>query len=67
MEDFYQIHRSTAVTILLSSEQNPLQYSNLQLGNLLEDQFPEKCRSYIVKEDQLPLEGKQVINNVLQF
>ena len=67
MEEFYQIHRSTAVAILLASEQNPLQYTNLQLAELLEEQFPEKDRSYIVKEDQLPLEGKYVINTVLQF
>jgi hypothetical protein len=67
MEEYFQIHRSTAVAILLTSEQNPLQYTNLQLADLLEEQFPEKDRLYIVKEDSLPLEGKKVINNVLQF
>lgn len=52
---FYELHRSTAVKILLSVEKNPTHYTNLKLAELLENHFPEKARSYIVKEDDLPL------------
>jgi hypothetical protein len=52
---FYELHRSTAVKILLSVEKNPTHYTNLKLAELLENHFPAKARSYIVKEDDLPL------------
>ena len=52
---FYELHRSTAVKILLSIEKNPTQYTNLTLAELLEKHFAAKARSYIVKEDDLPL------------
>ena len=52
---FYELHRSTAVQILLSVDKNPTQYTNLKLAEMLEKHFPEKGRSYIVKEDNLPL------------
>jgi hypothetical protein len=58
---FYELHRSTAIKILLSVDKNPTQYTNLKLAEMLEKHFPEKDRSYIVKEDILPL------NNALTF
>jgi len=71
MEDYYQIHRSTAQTALLAKidlkEKNVLASSNIELGNLLEEYYADKYRSYIVKEDNLPLEGKNVINNIMEF
>jgi len=67
MKDYYEIHHSTAITALLAKKKNPLFYSNLELAELLEECYPNKDRSYIVKEDNLPLEGKNVINNILEF
>ena len=67
METYYQIHRSTAITALLVKEKQPLMHTNIQLGDLLVEVYPEKNRSYIVKEDNLPLEGKYVINNIIEF
>jgi hypothetical protein len=56
-EQFFELHRSDAIQILLSKEKTPTQYTNLKLAELLEEYFPEKARSYIVKEDDIPLEG----------
>jgi hypothetical protein len=67
METYYQIHRSTAITALLVKEKQPLMHTNIQLGDLLVESYPEKNRFYIVKEDDLPLEGKNVINNIIEF
>jgi hypothetical protein len=57
---FFEIHRSDAIYLLLSKEKNPTSYTNLRLAELLEEYFPEKSenRSYVVKEDDLPLENK---------
>ena len=55
---FYELHRSTAVKILLSVDKNPTQYTNLKMAEMLENHFPEKARSYIVKEDDLPLNNE---------
>jgi hypothetical protein len=52
---FYELHRSTAIQLLLSVDKNPTQYTNLKLAEMLEKHFPEKARSYIVKEDDLAL------------
>jgi hypothetical protein len=52
---FYELHRSTAVKLLLSVDKNPNQYTNLTLAEMLEKHFPKKERGYIVKEDDLPL------------
>jgi hypothetical protein len=52
---FYELHRSTAIQLLLSVDKNPTQYTNLKLAEMLEKHFPEKARSYIVKEDDLTL------------
>ena len=67
METYYEIHRSTAITALLVKERQPLMHTNLQLGDLLTEAYPEMDRLYIVKEDDLPLEGKNVINNIIEF
>jgi hypothetical protein len=55
---FYELHRSTAVKILLSVDKNPTRYTNLKLAEMLEKHFPGKDRSYIVKEDDLPLSNE---------
>jgi hypothetical protein len=54
-KEFYEVHRSTAIKLLLSVDKNPTQHTNLTLAEMLEKKFPEKKRSYIVKEDDLPL------------
>ncbi len=53
---FYEIHRSDAVQILLYKEAYPSRMTNIRLAELLEEYFPDKNRSYIVKEDDLELE-----------
>lgn len=60
---FYELHRSTAVQVLLSVDKNPNQYTNLKLAEMLEKHFPEKTRSYIVKEDDLPLSNELTIRD----
>jgi hypothetical protein len=55
---FYELHRSTAIKLLLSVDKNPTQHTNLTLAEMLEKQFPKKERSYIVKEDDLPLSNE---------
>ena len=62
---FYEIHRSDAIQILLSKEKFPQYHSNLQLADLLEQYFPEKERSYIVKEDDIELKNNSL--TVLTF
>lgn len=64
---FFQIHRTTAIDLLLSKEKNPTQYTNLNLAELLEQNYPEKNRSYIVIEDDLRLDKKYIIRNVMEF
>jgi hypothetical protein len=59
---FYEIHRSDAIQVLLYKEAYPSRMTNLKLAELLEEHFPEKERSYIVKEDAIPLE-----KNILTF
>jgi hypothetical protein len=67
MENYYQLHRSTAINALLTKEKNPTQYTNLKLADLLESYYPEKARFYIVKEDNIELKGKNIIGNVMEF
>ena len=67
METYYEIHRSTAITALLVKERQPLMYTNIQLADLLAEAYTEKNRFYIVKEDDLPLEGKNIINSIIEF
>jgi hypothetical protein len=57
-EVFFELHRSTAIKLLLSVDKNPTQYTNLALAEMLEKRFPEKKRGYIVKEDDLPLSNE---------
>jgi hypothetical protein len=54
---FYEMHRSDVIYILLAKERYPQLHTNIQLAELLEGYFPKKERSYIVKEDDLPLEN----------
>jgi len=56
-EKIYEMHRSDAIEILLTKESNPLVHTNLKIGDLLEEYFPEKGRQYLVKEDNLPLQN----------
>ena len=64
----YELHRSTAVTLLLSVDKLANTYTNLKLSELLEEKFPLKSKdcNYIVKEDDLPL-GSRHINSVKEF
>jgi len=54
-KEFYEVHRSTAIKLLLDVDKNPTRHTNLTLAEMLEKHFPQKERSYIVKEDDLPL------------
>lgn len=56
-KQFYEMHRSEAVQILLGKDKIASTYTNLKLAELLENYFPEKPRAYLVKEDHLPLSG----------
>ena len=47
---FYELHRSTAIKLLLFFDKNLNQHTNLTMADMLEKN-PEKERSYIVKED----------------
>lgn len=64
---FYEIHRSTAIDALLKYEKNPTNHTNLKLAELLEEYYPTKNRSYIVKEDNLPLDDVNSIKNIKLF
>jgi hypothetical protein len=61
---FYEIHRSDAVNILLRWERHPNKHTNVRLGELLEEYHPGKStnRTYIVKEDDLPLDNPLTLN-----
>lgn len=59
---FYEIHRSDAIQILLTKEKSPASHTNLKLADLLEEYFPKKERSYVIKEDDIKLN-----NNSLTF
>lgn len=58
-KNFYEIHRSEAIQVLLLSgkERAPRVHTNLKLAELLEEYFPAKKRMYIVKEDNIDLKG----------
>lgn len=66
-QTIYQIHRSTAVTILLAKMTNPNALTNIELADELELLTKESpIPSFIVKEDHLPLEGNE-IKSALNF
>jgi len=54
-KQFYEMHRSDAIQVLLGKDKLASTYTNLKLAELLESHFPEKERMYLVKEDHLPL------------
>jgi len=54
-EQFFEMHRSEAIQILLGKDKIASTYTNLKLAELLEWYFPEMERLYLVKEDHLPL------------
>jgi hypothetical protein len=60
MRTFYEIHRSDAITLLLKVMKHPQVLTNLELADILEDSFPQKDRSYLVKEDDIPLGWKSL-------
>lgn len=64
----YELHRSTAVTLLLSVDKLVNTYTNAKLSEMLEEKFPTKSENcnYIVKEDDLPLSGRH-IHSVKEF
>jgi len=56
-KQFYEMHRSDAVQILLGKDKFANTYTNLKLAEKLEKLFPKKKRMYLVKEDHLELSG----------
>ena len=54
-KQFYEMHRSDAIQVLLGKDKLVSTYTNLKLAALLEELFPEKERMYLVKEDHLAL------------
>ena len=64
---FYEIHRSTAIEALLKYEKHPTMHTNLRLAELLEEYYPQKNRSYIVKEDNLTLKENNSIRDIKSF
>jgi len=54
-KEFYEMHRSDAIQILLGKDKLASLHTNLKLAEQLEKYFPEKARLYLVKEDHLPL------------
>ena len=61
-KEFYEIHRSDAVQILLGKDKLSSLHTNLKLAEQLEKYFPERTRLYLVKEDHLPL-GKNSLTS----
>ena len=59
-KEFYEMHRSEAVQVLLGKDKLASTYTNLKLAELLESRYPGKDRLYLVKEDHLPLAGLTV-------
>jgi len=56
-ETFYEMHRSDAVQVLLGKDKFANTFTNLKLAEKLEKLFPEKKRLYLVREDNIDLEG----------
>ena len=54
-KQFYEMHRSEAIQILLGKDKLAGTRTNLNLAEMLETKFPRKERMYLVKEDHLPL------------
>jgi hypothetical protein len=50
----YEIHRSEAITALLKFKKHPQLLTNIELGDALEDHFPNKA--FLVREDNIELE-----------
>ena len=56
-EQFYEMHRSEAVHVLLGKDKLASTYTNLKLAEQLEKHFPDKQRMYLVREDHITLQG----------
>jgi len=56
-KQFFEMHRSDAIQVLLGKDKLVSTYTNLKLAKLLEEFFPEKERMYLVKEDHLELKN----------
>ena len=54
---FYEMHRSDAVQILLGKDKFANTYTNLKLAEELEKRFDKEQRMYLVKEDNIKLNG----------
>jgi len=57
VKTFHEMHRSEAIQVLLGKDKLASTYTNLKLANLLENKFPEKKRMYLVREDDISLNG----------
>lgn len=53
--NFFEMHRSEAIQVLLGKDKLAQTYTNLKLAEELEKKFPEKERMYLVREDNIPL------------
>ena len=62
-KQFYEMHRSDSIQVLLGKDKLVSTYTNLKLAKLLEDLFPEKERMYLVKEDHLPLSNSVTLKS----
>jgi len=58
MKLVYEMHRSDAITVLLKVCKHPQLLTNIEMAEELEDKFPTKDRSYLVREDDIELSGK---------
>ena len=54
-KQFFEMHRSESVQVLLGKDKLARTRTNLNLAEMLEMKFPSKERLYLVKEDHLPL------------
>lgn len=54
-QQFFEMHRSEAIQVLLGKDKLARTRTNLNLAEMLEVKFPSKERLYLVKEDHLPL------------
>ena len=63
----FEIHRATAITLLLRYERNPEKRTNERIAQILEEYYPMRNRVYDVKDDNVPFEGPDAINNVSEF
>ena len=58
----FEMHRSDAITVLLSKENVPSQYTNLRLAHLLEFYYPNYNRSYLIRDDDIVIANTKYLS-----